>query len=771
MAWIPKKDRPMIRFPRSVQDTLPVSGIYENGIAEHGGKFSVCFSFDDINYDPLSKEDKEGVLLRYEELLKGLDPSPGTSAKVVIMNEPISEDGEEEDEAKGDGFDALRRELKDINAKRALKGGGGYRKRRYIILTASKKDFKEASAWAMRQESILRSNLRQLGSSLRRLTGEDRVHLMHSALCPGSVLCVPPDLALQKGRGHDVRDMIAPDGMEFFPDRFMTGGKHGRVLALMEYPAYIKDDLISDLLALRTGMSLSLDIVSKTKEECVRLVERKRLEIETDISRSTRKSTMLGNWNASVPPALKKKRDDCAEVFRCLSEADERLMLISLTVALFADTEEELNKATESVISLAASRSCRLGILRYCQEQGLMTALPIGVRMTDTLKTVTSAAAACMIPFSSKEINDPGGIVYGVNDISGNPVRMDRKLLQNPNAFILGIPGSGKSMLAKTEMTSVFLGTDDDLIVIDPEREYAPVVSMLGGQTVHLSAGSPHHINALDLSSDYTGGDDPVALKKEFLISLCEMLAGSISAKQKGYIDRVLTKILPGKKGPGFLRLPSTLKDLHSELRNMGEEEAVSAADSLDLYINGSLNIFAQETNVDTEKRLVCYDIKDLGSQLRPAAMFIVLDSVFSRIAVNRKKGKRTWVWIDEMWSLFRFPLASEYLDQFWRRVRKYGGIMTGITQNISELLRSPQASDMLSNSEVVFMMNQSRGDSSLLRPVFDISDAEMGYITNADAGRGLLRASGCIVPFDSTMDRGTSLYRAMTTKMSEEDL
>ena len=762
MAWIPKKDRPEIRFPKTVQETLPVTGIHENGIAEHGGRYSVCFSFEDINYDPLSKEDKEGVLLRYEEMLKGLDPSPGTSAKVVIMSVPIPET-EEREEERHDGFDALRHELFSINSKRALKGGGGYRKKRYVILTSRKKDLSEANAWALRQESILKTNMRALGSAVRRLTGADRVHLMHSALCPGSVLCVPPDLSLIKRRGHDIRDMIAPDGMEFFPDRFISGGMHGRVLALMEYPAYIKDDLISDLLSLKCGMSLSLDIVSKTKEECVRLVEKKRLEIETDISKSTRKSTMFGNWNASVPPGLKKKREDCAEVFRCISEADERLMLISLTVALFAETQEELDRATESVISLASSRSCRMGVLRYCQEQGLMTALPVGVRMTDTLKTVTSAAAACLIPFSSREITDAGGIVYGINDISGNPVRLDRKLLQNPNAFILGIPGSGKSMLAKTEMVSVFLGTDDDLIVIDPEREYAPVVSMLKGQTVHLSAGSPHHINAMDLSSDYTGGDDPVALKKEFLISLCEMLAGSITVRQKGYIDRVLTRLLPGKG-----KYPATLKSMHAALKALGEEEAASAADSLDLYVNGSLNIFAQETNVDTSSRLICYDIKDLGSQLRPAAMFIVLDSVFSRIAGNRKKNKRTWVWIDEMWSLFRFPLASEYLDQFWRRVRKYGGIMTGITQNTAELLRSPQASDMLSNSEVVFMMNQSRGDSSLLRPIFDISDAEMGYITNADAGKGLLRASGCIVPFDSSMDRGTSLYRAMTTKMSE---
>ena len=538
---------------------------------------------------------------------------------------------------------------------------------------------------------------------------------------------------------------------------------------MKEYASYIKDSMINELTSLNRSLMLSIDIIPVPTDEAVREMQNRLLGVETNVTNWQRRQNANNNFSAVVPYDLEQQRKETREMLDDLTTRDQRMMFAVVTLVHLADSKEELDSDTETLQSIARKHLCQLTTLNWQQADGLVTALPLGLRRIDALRTLTTEALAVLMPFKAQEIWDRGGVYYGQNAISKNLIVADRRQLLNGNAFILGVSGSGKSFSAKKEMVSLALSTQDDIIVIDPESEYRPLIEGLGGQVINISATSPNHINAMDMEQGYGDGENPVVLKSEFLLSLCEQLigAGKLSAKEKSVIDRCTAQVYRDYIRSGYHGAVPTLQDFHAELLRQPEKEAQDVALAIELFTDGSLNTFAKPTNVDTNARILCYDIRDLGKQLLPVGMLVVLDSIFNRIIRNRGLKRNTWIYIDEIYLLFQHEYSANFLFTLWKRMRKYQACGTGISQNIEDLLQSHTARTMLANSEFLIMLNQAATDREELARLLNISDNQLSYITNVDSGRGLIKCGSAIVPFVDHFPKN-KLYRLMTTKPSD---
>lgn len=556
-----------------------------------------------------------------------------------------------------------------------------------------------------------------------------------------------------------------PDGV------FQFGSKYSKTLRFSDinYAIASKEDMINELTSLNRSLMLSIDIIPVPTDEAVREMQNRLLGVETNVTNWQRRQNSNNNFSAVVPYDLEQQRKETREMLDDLTTRDQRMMFAVVTLVHLADSKEELDSDTETLQSIARKHLCQLTTLNWQQADGLVTALPLGLRRIDALRTLTTEALAVLMPFKAQEIWDRGGVYYGQNAISKNLIVADRKRLLNGNAFILGVSGSGKSFSAKKEMVSLALSTDDDIIIIDPESEYRPLVEGLGGQVINISATSPNHINAMDMEQGYGDGENPVVLKSEFLLSLCEQLigAGKLSAKEKSIIDRCTAQIYRDYIRGGYQGQAPTLQDFHAELLRQPEKEAADVALAIELFTEGSLNTFAKPTNVDTNARILCYDIRDLGKQLLPVGMLVVLDSIFNRIIRNRGLKRNTWIYIDEIYLLFQHEYSANFLFTLWKRMRKYQACGTGISQNIEDLLQSHTARTMLANSEFLIMLNQAATDREELAHLLNISDNQLSYITNVDSGRGLIKCGSAIVPFVDHFPKN-KLYRLMTTKPSD---
>ncbi len=573
-------------------------------------------------------------------------------------------------------------------------------------------------------------------------------------------------------KGHNFKDYICPDTVEFENDYLKIGERYARVLFLKEYASYIKDSMVTELTELNKNMMLSIDIIPIPMDEAVKEAENRRLGIETNITNWQRKQNANNNFSAIIPYDMEQMRNESKEFLDDLTTRDQRMFLSVLTMVITANSKKELDNDTETVMQTARKSLCQLGILKFQQLDGLNTVLPIGVRKIDALRTLTTESLAVFMPFKVQEIRHENGIFYGQNVISKNMIIADRKQLLNGNSFILGVSGSGKSFTAKHEITGIKLRDPKaDIIIIDPEREYSRLVKSYGGEVIKISATSKNHINAMDMNADYGDGANPVILKSEFILSLCEQLIGSsnLGAKQKSIIDRCTANVYRIYQQGNYQGVPPTLQDFREELLKQDEPEAKEIALAIELFTNGSLNTFAINTNVDTSNSLICYDILDLGKQLQPIGMLVVLDSILNRITSNRAKGRNTYIFIDEIYLLFQYEYSANFLFTLWKRVRKYGAFCTGITQNVEDLLQSHTARTMLANSEFIIMLNQASTDRLELAKLLNISDTEISYITNVGAGEGLSKIGSAIVPFENKFPKNTELYKLMTTKPGEE--
>ena len=767
-----KRDKEKFVVPKCSQDIIPIKALWEDGIFLIGNnKYSKSYKFIDINYAVASREDKESMFLDYSELLNSLDP--GATSKITVLNRRLNRVDFEKNimiHKANDNLDEYRDEYNKMLLDKAL-GSNSIIQEKFLTISVNKKSYEEAKTYFSRISADLSNHFNTLGSRCIELDATDRLRLAHDFYRVGEENIFTWDMLDNMRKGHSFKDYISPDSFKFEKDYFEMGNKFGRAFFLKDYASYIKDDMVAELTDLNRNLMLSIDIIPIPMDEAIREVENRRLGVETNITNWQRRQNNNNNFSAVIPYDMEQQRKESKEFLDDLTTRDQRMFVCVLTMVLLADNKEQLDLDTESLLATGRKHLCQLAILKWQQKDGLNTAMPHGVRKINALRTLTTESLAVFMPFRVQEINHENGIYYGDNVISKNMIIADRRELLNGNSFILGVSGSGKSFTAKNEIVSIALRDPNaDIIIIDPEREYPKLIETLGGQDIHISATSKNHINAMDMNADYGDGANPVILKSEFILSLCEHLMGSgnLGPKEKSIIDRCTAKVYRIYQQGNYQGVAPTLQDFREELLRQPEPEAKQIALAIELFTDGSLNTFAKNTNVDTNSRIICYDILDLGKQLLPIGMLVVLDSILNRITANRAKGRNTYIFIDEIYLLFQHEYSANFLFTLWKRVRKYGAYCTGITQNVDDLLQSHTARTMLANSEFIVMLNQAATDRTELAKLLSISDTQMSYITNVGAGQGLLKVGSSLVPFINKFPTDTKLYKLMTTKPGE---
>ena len=666
----------------------------------------------------------------------------------------------------GDNIDRLRKEYNDMLVDIASNSSCMVRDM-FITVSVVKKSYEDARNYFARVGSEISALLSRLGSRCTELDATERLRILHRFYRHGEEANFYFDLSDSTKKGHSFKDHICPDDMELMADHFKIGERYGRVMYLKDYASFLKDDFISELCSIERPIIMSIDIIPVPTDEAVREGENRLLGIERNIVDFLRKQQDNNNFSGNIPYDLEKQRNEMKEFLDDLTTRDQRMMFANLTYVHTADNMKELKADTENIKTFARKRLCQMATLKFQQLDGLNTVLPIGIRKIDTLRTFTTESLAALMPFRVQEIMDAGGIYFGINAISGHLILCNKANLLNQSTIILGVPGSGKSFSAKELIAFIAMAfPNDDILICDPEGEYGNLVVALNGKVIRIAAGSEHHINAMDMVEGYGDGGNPVIDKSEFILSLFEQLdPRGVGPREKSIIDRCVDAVYRDYKSGGPV---PTLCSLREKLLEQYEEEASGLALSLELFTSGSLNAFAHETNVDTQSRMVVYDIHELGRQLKTMGLLVITDAMLNRVSENCKKGKRTHIFVDEFHVVFENEHSAEFFSSAWRRFRKRNAYPTAITQNVEYLLDSVEASTMLSNSEFIIMLNQAASDREKLAEKLNISDDQLSYITNAEAGSGLIRYGSTLVPFVNRFPKDTELYKLMTTKPGE---
>lgn len=757
-----KQNKEEFRIPKTTQDMIPVDTVYKDGIFKIGNRYTKSYRFLDINYAIASKEEKTGLFLDYGDLLNSFDSS--VMVKITVNNHKIDLYKFKEDiliPFKEDGLDEYRKEYNEMLLDK-LKESDDIVQEKYLTLTVFKNNVEEARSYFSRIGTELSSHFAKLGSGCIELNLEERLKILHN-FYRSDESEFNFDMKDNMRKGHSFKDLICPLAPEFKHKYFKLDDKYGRVLYLSNYPRFIKDSIVSELCNLNKNMMYSMDLISIPTDEAVKEIERKLLGVNTNITNWQRRQNANNNFSAVIPYDMEMQREECKEFLDDLTIRDQRMMLCNITIVHLADSKEELDNDTELLKSVARKFMCDLSILYFSSRQldGLCTVLPIGLNRLNIIRTLLTESASVFIPFRAQEIADKGGIWYGQNAITNNPIFCNKECLQNPNAFVLGVPGSGKSFLTKEEIEFIIMRTDDDILICDPENEYSNIIRKFGGEVIEISAGSKDHINAMDMKDGYGDSGDPVRDKSQFIMSLIEQVSRKgIDDLERSIIDRCVREIYMEFERP-------TLKTLRAKLLEQQEKEAKALALKLEIFTDGSLDAFAHETNVDVDNRIVSYNIFKLGKQLKTMGLLVITDAMINRVNENFIKGKKTHIFIDEFHVVFENEQSAAFFNSAWRQFRKRDAYPTGITQNVEYLLDSVEASTMLSNSEFVVMLNQAYQDREKLGRLLNISDEQMSYITNAQSGCGLIKYGGILVPFVNKMPKGL-LYDLNTTKPSD---
>ncbi|MBR6764192.1 MAG: ATP-binding protein [Clostridia bacterium] len=762
------QDREHYTIPRRVQDVIPISCIWEDGIFKVGNKFAKSFKFSDINYMVASRDDKSSIILTYCELLNSLDS--GATAKITVNKHNMNEFDLELTSLiplQGDWRDAFREEYNSIILDKPAKEEGTVQER-YFTISVAKRNIAEARTYFARVGADLQAHFAALGSKCTELSTDERLRILHDFYRAGEENSFRFDARDMMKKGHDFRDYICPDNIEKYADHLKIGERYARVIYLKDYASYIKDSMVSELTELSRNMMFSIDIIPIPTDEAVREVENRLLGVETNITNWQRRQNSNNNFSAVIPYDMEQQRRVSKEFLDDLTTRDQRMMFVVMTMVHTADTKERLDSDTEAILATARKHMCQMAPLKYQQLDGLNTVLPIGVRKINAFRTLTTESLAVFMPFKVQEIMDKGGIYYGQNAISNNMILCNKENLLNQSAFLLGVPGSGKSFCAKGIMVPTMLNSDDDILICDPEGEYAPMVEALMGDecsVIRVAAGGKDRLNAMYMVDGY-GENDPIIVKSQFIMSLIEQIdSKGIGPQQKSIIDRCTRAVYRDAEKSG---ITPTLSTLRNKLLEQPEPEAKQIALSMELFTTGSLDIFGQHSTVDLDKRVIVFDIHGLGAQLKPTGLLVITDTILNRVTLNWKRGKRTHVFIDEFHVVFENEFSASFFNSAWRQFRKRNAYPTAITQNVEYLLDSVQASTMLSNSEFVVMLNQAAHDREKLAKLLNISSEQLSYITNSDAGCGLIKYGSALVPFVNRFPRDTRLYSLMTTRPGE---
>ena len=681
-----KQEKERYNVPRKVQDVIPVRRIWPDGIFLVGPKFTKTYKFSDINYLVASREDKESMFLTYSELLNSLDS--GAVTKITVNNRRMNKANFEQSilmPMQGDFRDEYRREYNQMLLDKAT-GANGITQEKYITISVVKKDIEEARAYFARVGADLVSHFAALGSKCVELDATERLRILHDFYRQGEEAEFRFNAREMMKHGHDFRDYICPDGIEKNSDYLKLGEKYCRVLFLKDYASYIKDNMVTELTDFNRNMMLSIDVVPVPTDEAVREVENRLLGVETNITNWQRRQNANNNFSAVVPYDMELQRKESKEFLDDLTTRDQRMMFAVITLAITADTKEQLDSDTEAVLSVARKHMCQLAILKFQQLDGLNTALPIGARKINAFRTLTTESLAVFIPFKVQEIQDKGGIYFGENAISHNLILCNKANLLNQSAFLLGVPGAGKSFSAKELIAFLMLHPDyanDDILICDPENEFGALCQALGrdmASVIHMAAGGKDRLNAMYMVEGY-GEQNPIVEKSQFIMSLIEQIDKTgVGPQHKSIIDRCTALVYQDAARTGSI---ATLCDLREKLLEQPEEKAKDIALSLELFTTGSLDIFGRESTVDLDKRVVVFDIRGLGQQLKPTGLLVITDTILNRVTLNWKRGKRTHVFLDEFHVVFENEQSGVFFNSAWRQFRKRGAYPTAITQNV----------------------------------------------------------------------------------------
>ena len=762
--------------PQTVQQSIPYREMYRDGICRLTDTlYTKTVQFFDINYQLAQADDKAQIFEGYCDFLNYFDASIHVQLTFINQRANMQDFTRSIDiPPRGDEYDGIRKEYGDMLKNQLQKGNNGLTKRKYITFGIEADDLRTAKMRLERIETDVLANFKTLGVQARSLNGLERLELLHSQLHPDGQEKFHFQWSDLPKTGLSTKDFISPSGLSFSKDgkTFRVGDHSGAVSFLQILAPELTDRLLADLLDLNDAVTVNLHIQSIDQAQAIRNIKRKMSDLQKMTIEEQKKAVRSGYDMDIIPTDLATYGEEAKNLLQDLQSRNERMFLVTVLVENIAAKRQKLFNDIFAASGVAQKYNCALKRLDYQQEQGLMSSIPLGENLIQIQRGLTTSSTAIFVPFTVQELFQSGeALYYGLNALSNNMILCDRKRLKNPNGLILGTPGSGKSFSAKREITNAFLITADDIIICDPEAEYYPLVERLKGQVIKVSQNSTQYINPMDINLNYSEGDTPIALKSDFILSFCELIMGGkngLEAVEKTLIDRAVISVYRSYLADPKPENMPILGDLYNEIKKQPEKEAQRIASALELYVNGSLNVFNHQTNVDIHNRLVCFDIKELGTQLRKLGMLIVQDQVWNRVTINRSEGKATRYYIDEFHLLLKEEQTAAYSVEIWKRFRKWGGIPTGITQNVKDLLSSREVENIFENSDFVYMLNQAQGDREILAKQLNISQQQMTYVTHSDAGEGLIFYGNVILPFIDRFPQDTELYRVMTTKPGE---
>lgn len=762
--------------PQTAQQSIPFDRMFPDGICRVGlDYYTKTVQFQDINYQLAQQEDKTEIFEEWCAFLNFFD----SSVKFQLSFENMATDVSDFEKSikishKNDGFDDVRDEYSEVLLHQMEAGNNGLTKTKYLTFGINAESMKTAKPRLIHIETDILNNFKRLGVQAKSLNGSERLELMHRQFHIGDDAKFHFDWKYLTGSGLSVKDFIAPSSFAFPTGRyFQIGDMYGCMSFLSIDASDISDRLLADFLSMESSQIVTMHIQSVDQNEAIKTIKHTITELDRSKIEEQKKAVRAGYDMDIIPSDLATYGKDAKALLKELQSQNERMFLLTFLVMNTGKTKQELENNVFQATSIAQKHNCNLVRLDYQQEQGLMSTLPLANNLIEIQRGMTTSSTAIFVPFTTQELFQSGdeALYYGLNALSNNMIMVDRKKLKNPNALILGTPGSGKSFSAKREIANSFLVTDDDIIISDPESEYSPLVARFGGQVIKISPTSDQFINPMDININYSDDDNPIALKADFILSLCELIVGNkdgLRPVEKTVIDRCIRQIYQKYfENPGPENMP-ILGDLYQALLAQEEPEAKHVATALEIYVSGSLNVFNHRTNVELTNRLVCYDIKDLGKQLKKIGMLVVQDQVWGRVTENRSQGRSTRYYMDEMHLLLREDQTAAYTVEIWKRFRKWGGIPTGITQNVKDLLASKEVENIFENSDFIYMLNQAVGDRQILAKQLNISPHQLSYVTHSGEGEGLLFYGNVILPFVDRFPTNTELYRIMTTRLSE---
>ena len=759
----------------SAQKSIPYREMARDGICRVQDKYySKTIRFYDINYQLAQNEDKNAIFENWCDFLNYFDSSIHFQLSFINHHSNMKEfESVIQIKPRHDAFDDVRIEYAQMLKNQLAKGNNGLVRTKYITFGVEAENIREAKPKLERIETDILNNFKVLGVSAYPLDGRERLQIMYETFNPEEKVPFQFSFDQVMRSGMGTKDFIAPTSFLFKSGKdFMMGNTIGAVSYLQILAPELTDRMLAEFLDMDRNLIVNLHIQSLDQMKAIKLVKSKVTDINRMKIEEQKKAVRSGYDMDIIPSDLNTYGGEAKRLLEDLQSRNERMFLVTIVFLNTAKTKQELDNAVFQTAGIAQKYNCSLRRLDYMQEPGLMSSLPLGLNLIPIKRALTTTSTAIFVPFTTQELFMEGeSLYYGLNALSNNMIMVDRKKLKNPNGLILGTPGSGKSFSAKREITNAFFVTQDDIIIGDPEGEYYPLVNALGGQVIHISPTSHDYINPMDINLDYSDDDNPLGFKSDFILSLCELIMGSrngIEAEEKSVIDRCLPLVYQKYfEAPVPENMP-ILGDLYDCLRQQKEVQAQRIATALEIYVNGSLKVFNHRTNVELNNRIVCFDIKDLGKQLKKLGMLIVQDQVWNRVTVNRAAHKSTRYYIDEFHLLLKEEQTAAYSVEIWKRFRKWGGIPTGITQNIKDLLASREIENIFENSDFIYMLNQAAGDRQILAKQLNISPHQLSYVTNSGEGEGLIFYGSTIIPFKDKFDKSLRLYSLMTTKVSD---